>query len=174
MTKKLPKHSTVWWIFLLEGIIQLVLGFLLLLSPDVTVLLLVEFLGIYWLIRGIIMIIRVLVTKERNKGWMLLGGIIGIIAGIIVLRYPLFSAFLVLETMLLLVAFVGLIQGTISIVQGIGLKSAGEVILGVILCLICLVLLFNPISALVALPVVIGILWIIGGTALTVMALTTR
>lgn len=174
MSKQLPKRSPYWWVYLLEGIIQLILGFLLLVSPDVTTIVLVQFLGIYWLIRGLIMVIRVFATKEKNKGWMLLGALLGIVAGILVLRYPLFSAFILLDILLVLIALVGMVQGTISIVQGFMYKMTGEVILGFVLWLICLFLFVNPLSSVLALPFVIGILWIIGGTALTVMSLSSK
>lgn len=174
MMKKLPKRSPYWWVYLLEGVIQLVLGFLLLVSPDVTTLVLVQFLGIYWLLRGIILVIRVFVTKDRNKGWMLLGALLGIVAGILVLRYPIFATFILLDVLLVLIALVGMVQGTISIVQGFAFKMTGEVVLGIVLWLICLFLFMNPLSSVLALPVVIGVLWIIGGTALTVMSLSSK
>lgn len=167
---KLPNRSQFWWILLIEGAVQLVLGLLLLFSTDMTVFLLIQLLGIYWLIRGLIMIIQVFVTKERNKGWAFLGGILGVIAGIIVLRYPLFSGFIMLEFLVILIAFVGIVQGTISLVDGFRGKSFGEVLLGIVLWIICLLLLFNPLGSALALPFVIGIIWVISGTVLTVSA----
>ncbi|MCL5432903.1 MAG: DUF308 domain-containing protein [Patescibacteria group bacterium] len=174
MAKNLSKKSSEWWIFFLEGVFQLILGLLLLFSTDITVFLLVQLLGIYWLIRGIIMIIRVLIGKERNWGWVMLGGILGIAAGIIVLRYPIFSSFILLEFLVVLIAFVGIIQGTISLVGGFKNSSFGEVILGAVLWIICLFLLFNPLSSVIALPVVIGILWLVSGAILTTMSFYLR
>ncbi|MCL4416651.1 MAG: DUF308 domain-containing protein [Patescibacteria group bacterium] len=174
MAKNLSKKSSDWWIFLLEGVFQLILGLLLLFSTDITVFLLVQLLGVYWLIRGIIMIIRVLIGKERNWGWVMLGGILGIVSGIIVLRYPIFSSFIILEFLVVLIAFVGIIQGTISLVSGFRGGSFGEVLLGAVLWIICLLLLFNPLSSIIALPVVIGILWIVSGAILTTMSFYLR
>lgn len=120
------------------------------------------------------MIIRVLIGKERNWGWVMLGGILGIAAGIIVLRYPIFSSFILLEFLVVLIAFVGIIQGTISLVGGFKNSSFGEVILGAVLWIICLFLLFNPLSSVIALPVVIGILWLVSGAILTTMSFYLR
>lgn len=174
MAKRLPKRSPFWWVIFLEGIIQLALGLLLLFSTDLTVFLLIQLLGIYWLIRGIIMIMLMFINKERNRVWLLLSGILGIIAGILVLRYPIFSSFLLLEFLVLLIAFVGLVQGTISFALGIIEESLGQLILGVVLWIVCMLLFFNPVSSVMALPIAIGIIWTIGGAVLTVTSLSSR
>lgn len=168
------EKSSNWWVLFLEGIIQFVLGLLLLFSTDITFFTLVEILGIYWLIRGIVMIVRVCIGREKNWSWTLAGGVLGVIAGILVFRYPLFSGFVLMEFLVLFVAIVGLIQGTISLVEGFSRKSFGEVILGVILWIVCLFLFSNPFSSALAVPIVIGILWVFGGAVLTVTAVAMK
>jgi len=174
MKNKLPKKNEFWWVLFLEGIIQLVLGLLLIFSTDMTVFLLIQLLGIYWLIRGIIMIIQVFVTKEKSKGWLLFGGILGLLAGVLVLRYPIFSGFVVLEFLFVFIAIVGLIQGTISLVHGVSRNNVGEVLLGIVLWIVCLLLFSNPLSSMLALPIAIGIIWLIGGTTLAITAYSVR
>src|SRR3990167_10010619 len=143
MAKSLPGKSSYWWILLIEGLLQLVLGVLLLVSTDISVFLLIQLLGLYWLIRGIIMIFQAFIIHGKDFGMMILGGILGIVSGFVVLRYPLFSGFIMLEFLVLIIAFVGMVQGTISIVRGLQ-DSLGELILGIILWIIALFLIFNP------------------------------
>lgn len=174
MVKNLPGKTSYWWILLFEGVLQLILGLLLLFSTDVTILVLVEILGIYWLIRGIIMIFQIFIGNGKNWGWTLLGGLLGILAGIVVLRYPLFSTFIVLEFLVILIALVGLVQGTISIVNGLRGEGFWQVLLGAVIWIICLFLLFNPLGSAAALPLVIGIFWVVDGIALTIMSFYLR
>jgi len=174
MKHTLSASTSYWWVLFLEGLFQLVLGSLLLVSTDITMLVLVEFLGIYWLIRGVIMIVLMFVGKYKDRMLLLFGGLLGIIAGIVVLRYPLFSTFLMLETLVVFIAIIGLVQGAISIVKGSLSGGFGDVLLGIILCIVGFLLLFNPFSAVLALPVAIGILWVIGGTVLLATSLYAR
>lgn len=174
MKKKLPTAKTAYWWLLLEGITQLILGLLLLFSTDITVFLLLQLLGIYWLIRGFILIIQAFSTKEAGKGWLLFGGILGILSGIVVLRYPIFSGILLLEFLVILIAFVGMVQGIIALVMGVKKKSFGEVLLGIVLCTVCLLIFANPTGSLLALLFVIGMIWVLTGTALIITALSIR
>lgn len=173
MKQNLSRPS-YWWIFLLEGLIQLTVGLLLLISTDITTLVLVQLIGIYWLIRGFIMIIQIFIRKERDWGLLLLGGLLGIIAGILVLRYPIFSTFMLLEFLVIFIAITGIIQGTISVVRGSMNKSFGEVLLGIALWIVCILLFVNPLSSVMALPVVIGIFWVFTGMVLTAMSFYLR
>jgi uncharacterized membrane protein HdeD (DUF308 family) len=174
MAKSLPRSASNWWILLLEGAVQLILGLLLLFSTDITIFILIQLIGIYWLIRGLIMIIQIFIGKEKDWGWLLLGGLLGIIAGIVVLRYPIFSSFILLEFLVVLIAFVGIVQGTIAIIRGLKVESFWEVILGITLWIVCLFLLFNPLSSVLTLPIVIGILWVLNGAVLTLMSFYLR
>ena len=94
-----------WWLVLLEGIAAIILGLLLLTSPGATVMILVQVLGLYWLIKGILQIVSIFVDSSR-WGWKLFVGILGIVAGIVILRHPMVSAVLIPS---LTVIFVGLL-----------------------------------------------------------------
>lgn len=159
---------------MIEGLTQLTIGLLLLVSTDITTFLLVQIMGLYWLIRGIIMIIQIFLRKERDWGLLLFGGLLGILSGILVLRYPIFSTFILLEFLVVFIAITGIIQGTISIVRGSISKSFGEVLLGIALCVVCIFLFINPLSSVMTLPVIIGIFWVFTGMGLTAMSFYMR
>ena len=73
--------SEFWWLVLLRGIAVFVLGFLLITRPAMTAVVLVQFLGAYFLI-GIVTGLRV--RKEVKGEWaMIAGGVMAILFGII-------------------------------------------------------------------------------------------
>ena len=61
-------------------------------DPGATMVALVTFLGFYWLIMGILALVRMFVDQSVPWIWSLLTGIVGILAGLFVLRHPLVAA----------------------------------------------------------------------------------
>ncbi len=86
-TKAMP-----WWLILIEGISAIIIGILLFTSTVQTMAVLVVFLGFYWLIKGIFDLVSMFVDHSM-WGWKLFIGIIGILAGIVILRNPIMSTF---------------------------------------------------------------------------------
>src|SRR3954471_3640960 len=83
-----------WWLLLLEGIFAAFFGLLLLIAPGATILFLVAVLGFYMLIGGVLRIVSIFLDSSL-WGLKLVVGIIGIIAGIVVLNHPLWSAIVI-------------------------------------------------------------------------------
>jgi uncharacterized membrane protein HdeD (DUF308 family) len=112
--------SGVWWLVLLRGIAVGILGCLLLTRPAITVLVIVQFMGIYWLVDGIFTLARSIRGRKTHKnwGWGIFVGVLGMLAGLVVLSRPLASAIL---TQLFLVYFLGItaiVSGITSIITG--------------------------------------------------------
>ncbi len=159
-SKQVP--TVPWWLVLLEGIALVVLGLLLLTDPAATTVVLIQFLGIYWLVRGIFVIVSMFID-HRQWGWKLFSGILGIIAGIIILQHPLWSAILVPATLVWLLGFFGLIMGAISIFQAFKGAGWGVGVLGVLSIIFGLYLLANTLISTLSLPWVVGLFALIGG-----------
>ena len=172
------KLCDIWWLVLLRGIVLSLFGLLLVAAPGATLSSLVLFIGIYWFIHGIFSLISIFTGRSSlHWGWLLLDGMIGILAGVFVLNHPLFTAFLIPTTLVIILAFFGFAMGFINLLQGIKGDGAGAVILGVINVFFAIFLLSHP--AMVAmfasfLPITIGILGIIGGVWLIIKALGIR
>jgi len=158
-----------WWVVLIEGIAAIILGILLLINPGSTTVLIIQFLGIYWFIDGIMSIVRIFIDKTA-WGWKLLSGIIGILAGIAIIQYPLWATILVPTVMVWLFGFFGIIIGVIGLIQAFQGAGWGAGILGVLSILFGIVLLANPLVGAVTLPFIFGFLGIVGGIAALVMA----
>jgi uncharacterized membrane protein HdeD (DUF308 family) len=158
-----------WWVVLIEGIAAIILGILLLINPGSTTVLIIQFLGIYWFIDGIMSIVRIFIDKTA-WGWKLFSGIIGILAGMAIIQYPLWATVLVPTVMVWLFGFFGIIIGVIGLIQAFQGAGWGAGILGVLSILFGIVLLANPVVGALALPWIFGFLGIVGGIAALVMA----
>jgi len=175
MTAATERLSNNWWVFLLQGIAVLILGILLITNPAVTVATLVIFLGIYWLIDGIFSLVSIFTkTSNLHWGWLLARGILGILAGIYVVRHPLLASLLVPTVLIIILAVQGLIMGVIGIIQAFKGDGWGTGVLGAINILFGIILLSSPLLAAWILPLVIGIFGIIGGIALIFFAFKVR
>jgi len=157
------------WLVLLLGVIAVIFGVLFFIYPVPTLTLLVTFLGLYWLFNGIVALIG-LFTDKTGRGWKLLVGILGVVAGILVLAYPLYSAILVPTVFAIIIGVEGLVIGAVYMVQGFGGAGWGTAILGILSIIFGLVLIANPIVAAVGLVLLLAGLAIIGGIAAIVVS----
>jgi uncharacterized membrane protein HdeD (DUF308 family) len=169
-----PQQSSIWWFFLLEGIAGIILGLLLITDPGATLVALVTFLGFYWLIMGILALVRIFIDRSVPWIWSLLIGIVGILAGILVLRHPLLAALTVPTVIVIILGVEGLIMGVLEIIAGFSGGGIGSFIMGVLYVLVGLLLLGSPIAAALAVPLVFGILLLIQGVAHVVLAFRAR
>jgi uncharacterized membrane protein HdeD (DUF308 family) len=103
-----------WWIVLLQGIASLVIGILLITDPGMTVLVLVTFLGAYLFVTGIFEIVRVFIDSDM-WGWHLFGGILGILAGLAVMRHPLWASLMLPATLTWLLGALGIVMGAVLV-----------------------------------------------------------
>src|SRR5215471_10222119 len=87
-------QSMSWWLILLQGIALLIIGLLLFTETAITLFMLVMFLGIYWLIGGIFDLVGVIVDRTQ-WGWRLFAGVIGVLAGLAVVRHPLWATIMI-------------------------------------------------------------------------------
>lgn len=158
------------WLIIIQGVAGILLGLMLLLAPGASTVILVQFLAIYWLISGTIGLVS-LIWDRSQWGWKVFGGILGIIAGMAVIKHPLYATILVTSTLVIFMGILALAFGVMNLVRafsagggwGLGLLGAVDVVIG-------LILIFNPLPASIALPVVLGAFILVGGVASIVMA----
>jgi len=131
-----------WWIVLLEGLISIILGLFLLFEPVETTIALVQILGIFWFLGGILTILSLLVDRE-NTGWKLLSGLIGIVIGIIVFTYP-FSPFVVLAFFVVVLGILSIVHGALRFAWAFKGGGLGTAILGLLTIVLGIFLLINP------------------------------
>jgi uncharacterized membrane protein HdeD (DUF308 family) len=162
-----------WLLVLLEGIAAVILGILMLTAPGVTLFILVQVLGIFLLIAGIFRIVSIFIDSS-SWGWKLLAGILGILAGILVLRYPLWSTIVLPMWIVFLVGILALVQGILGLVLAFQGGGWGVGILGGLGIIFGLILVANPVIGVVALPFVLGVFMLVGGIVAIVWAFRLR
>jgi uncharacterized membrane protein HdeD (DUF308 family) len=165
--------SSLWWLILLEGAAAVIIGLLLIFSPGLTTVVLVQTLGFYWLFTGILSLVSLFVDNSM-WGLKLLSGILGILAGLAIIRNPLWSAVLIPTLLVILLAVQAIIQGCIKIYQAFRGGGAGAAVLGILNLIIGIFLLSSPLVAALAVPFVVGILALIGGIGAIVSAFRVR
>ena len=170
----LPQQSSIWWVFLLQGFAGVILGLMLVTQPGATILALTTFLGFYWLITGLLAFVQVFVDRSTPRIWSLLSGVVGVLAGLFVLRHPLVAALTVPTVVVLILGVQGLVMGALQIIAGLKGGGIGPLILGAINGLVGLLLLGSPIAAALAVPVVFGALLLIQGAGLVILAFRVR
>jgi len=152
-----------WWLVVLEGIITVIIGLFLLLTPVSTTITLVQILGIFWFLGGVISIVSLLVDRE-NMGWKLLSGVIGILIGVMVFVYP-YSPFVILSFFVIILGIWSIIYGAIRLIWALKGGGLGMAILGLLTIVLGILLLANPLAGAVVLPWIYGISLLIGGIA---------
>lgn len=169
-----PTIQQFWWIALLQGICATIIGALLVADPAATFLALLPLIGIYWFVIGILSLVRVFIDRSVPWIFSLLTGIIGVLAGIVVLRHPLLAAIMIPTVLVIVLGIQGLVMGIIEIIEGFRGGGAWAFVLGIINILVGLLLLGRPIAAALAVPLVFGILLLVEGAFLIILAFRVR
>src|SRR5260370_31281118 len=97
--------------------------FMLSIDPAATLVALTTLLGFYWLVMGVLALVQVFVDRSTPWIWSLLTGIVGILAGLFVLRHPLVAALTVPTVIVIILGIQGLAMGPLEIIGG--LKGGG-------------------------------------------------
>lgn len=161
-----PRSFTAnpWWMVMIEGIALFIVGLLLLFAPKTTTILLVQILGWFWLISGIMAFVSMFIDRNQS-GFKAVTGVLGILAGIVVIRHPLWSALIIPAFIIVFLAVQALITGLIQLYQGFKGGGLGVIVLGVVNVILGILLLFAPLMAAAVLPLVLGVFAVIAGIA---------
>jgi uncharacterized membrane protein HdeD (DUF308 family) len=162
-----------WWLVLLEGIFAALFGFLLLIAPGGTLVFLVQVLGFYLLIEGILRLVSIFLDSSL-WGLKLAIGIIGIIGGMVVLNHPLWSAIAIPTYIVYIIGFLAIFQGAGGLIQTFRGDGWGVGLLGILTIIFGIIVLSNPLIGVVALPFVLGVFMLAGGIAAIVVSFSLR
>jgi uncharacterized membrane protein HdeD (DUF308 family) len=151
-----------WWLVLLEGIFAAIFGLLLLTAPAATLLFLIQVFGFYLFLGGTFRIVSIF-TNPSSWGWKLVGGLLGIIAGILVLQHPLLSAITIPAIILYVLGFLSIVEGVFELIAAFQGDGWGTGILGILRILFGIILVLHPVIGLVVLPFILGAFMLLGG-----------
>ena len=180
MTMAMPRITQLtsnWWALALRGILSILVGILAITRPGVTLAAIVLLIGAYMFVDGVFAImasLRGMRTGDR-WGWMLVEGILGIVAGLIVLRTPATGAIVLLW----LVAFWAITHGIAEIAAGIKLRKIIEgewllILAGVLTLGLGLYVLMRPGVGLLLLATWVGVYALFTGIVMLMLAFKVR
>lgn len=117
MESMLKRLTDNWWLFLIQGIASIIFGILALVWPGETLAVLIAILGWFVLINGALGVIFAIAsaTSSRPWGWRLTYGILGVLVGLLILRWPGLTAL----TILFFIGFWAIMVGLTEIVGSI-------------------------------------------------------
>ena len=119
-----------WWTFILRGVLAIVFGLVVFLLPGLGLTLLVALFAAWALIDGVTSIYAGIRTRQTDKNWWLeiLEGLVGIVAGVIALLFPVFAA----GILVILIGAWAIVTGVFEIIMAIRLREqiSGEFWMG--------------------------------------------
>ena len=161
-------NKTERYILLFGGIISLVFGVLLFTQPTATLGLIMLLVGLSWFIQGVVTLASIFIDKAE-WGWKLFAGIIGLAAGLLVLRNPVESTVVIPAIYAILLGIFGLLIGIAALISAFQGEGWGVGIVGAFSLVIGLLLMFNSVvggavlvwltALLLVIQGAIGVIW---------------
>jgi uncharacterized membrane protein HdeD (DUF308 family) len=167
-----------WRLFLVEGIILFILGVLAIVVPPIATIAVEVLIGWLILMSGIVGLISTFRMRSApGFWWSLLSAVIGVVAGFVLLAWPLSGAF---SLTLILTVFL-VLEGVVSILYALEHKRElsgrwGVMLFSGLVDLFLAGIIFAglPGTAAWAIGLLVGINLVFGGSALIAMALHAR
>lgn len=162
-----------WWVLLVQGIVAIVIGILVLTIASVSSAVLLQIIGWYWLVIGILRIASGASAEHRSTLTIVVGAI-GVLAGLAAITFPLWQGIVAPSVLVVILGIYGILEGLWSIGRAIRKKQWPLGLLGALSLLFGVLLVLAPTSPAVLLAQIIGVLAIIGGIVAAVSAWMRR
>jgi uncharacterized membrane protein HdeD (DUF308 family) len=177
--------KAIWWMILLRGILAILFGILVIVfPPGATLIALALFFAAYSFVDGIMTISHAVRIRSRSKrwGWLLLQGILSVLAGVVAGLFPVLAGFLGLLVVVYLIAFWSIVTGIAGFPAAHAMADGGRkawayvaaaasVLFGVALAILTVV---SPEGTVQSLIWVIGAYAIVAGILLIAVAIGAR
>lgn len=174
----------IWWMILLRGVFAILFGVLAIVFPNATLVALTILFAVYAIVDGVTEIVHAFRIRHRSKrwGWLLVQGIVSVLAGVAVAVFPALGAFFGGLFVIYMIAFWSLFLGFAGFPAAHAMADGGRkvwayvtsvlsVLFGIALIVIATI---DPVGAIQSLILVVGIYAIISGILLIALAFTAR
>jgi len=154
-----------------KGFTLLITGLVLVFFPQATLTTLMIVIGVYWLFDGVSTVIRAVKGEESNNSWGVFSGILGIVAGLLILSEPYISAIFTTSFFMWFIGVSALIYGTSGLISGIKLpkNTVGRSTMifgGIVSIVFGFALISSPYFSALTIIYIIGTIAIIGGVSI--------
>ena len=162
--------TNAWFLILLRGIGLVVLGGLFIFKPGIVGIVLVQFLGAYFIVDGLFSTAKAVLGRKYMLGWGcgLIMGLLEIVTGAFVFAHPLAGAVITVNVLAYLVAFMAISFGALGIYTGLQVRKElnGEwamIVGGCLALIVGLILIMDPLGTMKVYVMVLGGLSLLGG-----------
>lgn len=110
------------WLFILEGVVNIVLGILIVRAPAAYTIIAVFFMGFWSIFSGVSRIAMAIQLRKEitGEGWLALSGVLGILFGIIIISNPGIGV----ATFMYMLAFFAIAIGVLVVLLSLKVKNA--------------------------------------------------
>lgn len=158
------------WALVVGGVAAIIVGILLFLNPSFTAPLVLQALGVYFVVLGLIQVVRAIGRPDHVWGWRLAIGILAIIGGVVAFAQPVGLAFVSVVVLYFGFAALAVLLAIVEIFTGLSQpRSWGLVALGILQAILGLMMIIYPVTGTaIVLPVValliiaIGVVLLVG------------
>jgi uncharacterized membrane protein HdeD (DUF308 family) len=170
---------SLWWYFLLRGLLVLGVGIYVLVNPGISAVALAQVLGLLALVDGFLAVVAGIMGRTPSRLAMIGRGVLLALLGIFVFAHPAFVTGVAITTVLYLVALFVIASGVLEIIGAIRDKSEpdgeGSSLLGGVLSVAFgILLVFAPISFGLLMVRILSIAAILIGVILLFLAFKFR
>ena len=168
--------ASIWWMPLVRGILLVLFGIIMIVNPGSTLLSLIWLLGIYWVVDGIFDIVEgIRGHTEKSRGWMIVGGILSVLAGVLIIGNPTFAGLFGATFLSTLIGFATAANGFILIFKGRdGEWSWWGLLLGILYVIFGVIIFANPLMTIGTLVWLFGFWAIVSGVLAIFLAFRLR
>ena len=166
-----------WWLLALRGLVAVLFGVLAFMWPGATLITLVWLFGAFALVNGILSLVLAAKTPKGypKVGSLILGGLLGILAGLLAFVMPGITAL----GLLILIAAWAIVTGIMELVAAVRLRKIINnewllVLAGIASVVFGVILLFQPAAGALALIWLIGAWALLSGILLMILAFRMR
>ena len=166
-----------WWLLALRGLIAIIFGVLAFMWPGATLITLVWLFGAFALVNGILSLVLAAKTPRgyRKVGSLILGGLLGILAGLLAFIMPGITAL----GLLILIAAWAIATGVMELVAAVRLRKVITnewllILAGIASVVFGAIMLFQPAAGALALIWLIATWAIVFGLLLLILAFRMR
>ncbi|MCY3873701.1 MAG: DUF308 domain-containing protein [Rhodobacteraceae bacterium] len=172
--------ALLWWMPLTRGVLLVLFGILMFMQPAATLLNLLWFMGIYWIVDGIFNLFEgVRGHAEKSRIQLFVIGIVSIFAGIFILGNPLVAGLVSGVFLAYLIGITIIISGVMTIFARRDKDKARQwrlsgLIMGILYVLFGLLVITHPVSTMATLIWVFSIWAIVAGAIAIITAFQLR
>lgn len=178
-----PVVPLAWWtvrglrmMLVVRAVLALVIGVVALAWPEMTLLALAVAFGVYAILDGVARIVDAVRHRGRERWWLgLLGGLVGVAAGVVALFWPDVTAL----ALAIVVGAWAVVSGAAEIADSVRLRRAGGpvwmlALAGVLSLVAGIVILVWPVQGAIGLALLFGAFALAYGVLLGVLAAALR